>query len=143
MKRGGKIAEEGAPSADRALVQGCAMIAVFLTFGLVLESFHLVKLPFYLDVRLRRELWTLAHAHGTLLGVVLVAVSLAAPRLLDDPRRWGAASRRLRLGALLVPAGFLLGGIGAAEGDPSPFILLVPAGALVLLAGLVPLLRGR
>ena len=47
----------------------------------------------------------------------------------------------LRFGWTAV-LGFLLGGIANAEGDPSPFIVLVPLGALLCLAGLAPLVRG-
>src|SRR5688572_28730652 len=45
---------------------------VFATFGLVLETFHGFKLGAYLDAsqETRRLMWTLAHAHGTLLSVV-------------------------------------------------------------------------
>lgn len=118
---------------------GWAMIAIFLALGLALESFHLVKLPLYLDVRLRRELWTLGHAHGTLLGALNVLFGLSAPRLIARADRRLAASRLLRAGAVLVPLGFFLGGIGAAEGDPSLFIVLVPAGALLALLSLVML----
>ena len=58
-------------------------LAVFLTLGLVLEALHGFKLGFYLDVhnQTRRHMWTLAHAHGTLLGLVHIAfaASLRAP----------------------------------------------------------------
>lgn len=114
---------------------GWTMIGVFLALGLVLESFHLVKLPFYLDLRLRRELWTLAHAHGTLLGAVNVLFGLSAGRLVQDLGRRRQAARLLAAGSLMVPAGFLLGGLWQAEGDPSLFIVLVPAGALLALLG--------
>ena len=114
---------------------GWTMIGVFLALGLVLESFHLVKLPFYLDLRLRRELWTLAHAHGTLLGAVNVLLGLSAGRLVRDLGRRRLAARLVGAGSLLVPAGFLLGGLWQAEGDPSLFIVLVPAGALLALLG--------
>lgn len=122
---------------------GWAMIVVFLGMGLVLEAFHLVKLPAYLDVRMRRELLTLAHAHGTLLGAINVLFGLCAARMIADETRRRRASRLLRTGSLLVPAGFLLGGIAPAEGDPSLFIGLVPVGAVLALAGLAALLFRR
>jgi hypothetical protein len=121
---------------------GWAMVALFLALGLALESFHLVKLPFYLDLRLRRELWTLAHAHGTLLGAVNVLFGRSAARLIAHAGQRLLASRLLRAGAVLVPAGFFLGGFGAAEGDPSLFIVLVPTGALLALAGVGILVAG-
>lgn len=119
---------------------GWAMIALFLAGGLLLESFHLMKLELYVDARLRRELWTLAHAHGTLFGVLLVLFGMSGARLGATPERLARASRWLRIGAPLVPLGFLLGGIANSEGDPSMFIVLVPVGALTVLAALVPLL---
>lgn len=129
------VAAEDGPSLA-CLRLGWTMVALFLGLGLALESFHLVKLPFYLDLRLRRELWTLAHAHGTLLGAVNVLFGLSAMRLVPHAGRRLLASRLLRAAAVLVPAGFFLGGVGAAEGDPSLFIVLVPAGALLALLGL-------
>jgi hypothetical protein len=128
---------DDAPS-RAAMTYGWTAIAAFLALGLALESFHLVKAPWYFEARLRRELWTLAHAHGTLLGLVAIAFAVVAPRAVPPAHLRRRFSRLLRAGALLVPAGFLLGGIGNAEGDPSPAILLVPLGAalaLVAVAG--------
>jgi hypothetical protein len=132
-----------APVPERAcLAFGWTLTAVFLALGLLLESFHLIKLPFYLDTALRRELYTLAHAHGTLLGLANVLYALTAARCIPRPGRRAVASRLLRLGSLAVPLGFLLGGIGNAEGDPSPAILLVPAGAVLVLAVVVQMAWG-
>lgn len=114
---------------------GWTAIALFLLLGLALEFLHLIKAPFYLETTLRRELWTLAHAHGTLLGLINVGFAATATRCLDSEAARGLASWLLRAGAAAVPAGFFLGGIGQSEGDPSLFILLVPAGALLVLAG--------
>lgn len=140
-------ADPSTSSADRAsqacLRLGWTMITAFLFLGLVLESFHLVKLPFYLDVHLRRELWTLAHAHGTLLGAINVLFGLSATRMMLHAGRRETASKLLRFGSLLVPAGFLLGGIANTEGDPSLFIFLVPTGALLALLGLGLLVLAR
>ncbi|MFN7956092.1 MAG: hypothetical protein U0610_30550 [bacterium] len=118
---------------------GWTMIAVFLVGGVVLEAFHLVKLPLYVDARLRRELWTLAHAHGTLLGVINVIFALTASRHMSDDTRRARAAALLRFGTPLVPLGFFLGGIGSAEGDPSVFIVLVPVGALLAAAAVAML----
>jgi len=93
---------------------------------------------FYLDPahRNRRLLWTLAHAHGTLLALVNVAFAAGLTQL----GRWD--ERPLRLASfflidalVLLPAGFFLGGLGHTEVDPGPGILLVPVGALLLLVG--------
>lgn len=103
--------------------------------GAFLECLHAFKFGFYLDPahRLRRELWTLAHAHGTLLALVQIALASG----LIHFGSWTIG--RLRLvsffmidAALLIPLGFFLGGLFPSEGDPWVGILLVPAGALLL-----------
>jgi hypothetical protein len=117
------------------LIGWCGLL-VFLSLGIGLETLHGLKLGFYLDPphRLRRLLWTLAHAHGTLLAVVNIAFAAGLTQL----GRWNARSLRiasfLLIDALvLLPAGFFLGGIGHTEVDPSPWVLLVPVGAAFLL----------
>jgi hypothetical protein len=112
-------------------------LLVFLSLGIGLETLHGFKAGFYLDPaeRLRRLLWTLAHAHGTLLALIHIGFAAGLPQL----GRW--TERRLKLASffltdalLLMPAGFFLGGVGHSEVDPSPGVLLVPVGALALLA---------
>jgi len=139
-RRRGRAA--GRDIADTCVAVGFALVTVFLVFGLVLESFHLVKLPFYLDIRLRRELWTLAHAHGTLMGAITILFGLSAERFLPRLALRQVAARLVMAGACLVPLGFLGGGIANAEGDPSLAILLVPTGALLAILGLGLLVRG-
>jgi len=111
-------------------------LLVFLSLGIALETFHGFKSEFYLDPlhRLRRLLWTLAHAHGTLLALVNIAFALGVMHF----GRW--TERTLKLvsfflidALLLLPAGFFLGGIEHTEVDPGSGILLVPIGALFLL----------
>ena len=114
---------------------GWSAVAGFLLMGLMLESLHLFKVPFYEDVRLRRELWTLAHAHGTLLGALNVLFAATAVSCIPGEAARLRASRLLRAGGVLVPFGFLLGGIGNAEGDPSLFIGIVPVGAVLAFLG--------
>jgi hypothetical protein len=120
------------------LIVGWIGLLIFLTLGIVLESLHGFKAGYYLDTRnsTRRLMWTLAHTHGTLFSLVniLFAVSLSHLAALRE--------RRLRLvsfsliGALtLMPLGFFLGGLKLYGGDPGPGILLVPVGAILLLAG--------
>jgi hypothetical protein len=109
---------------------------VFATLGLLLEVFHGLKLGFYLDVtnETRRLLLRLAHAHGALLGLLNIGYALAAhafPRLVDR-----LAERALLAALLLMPAGFLLGGIFARDGDPGASVALAAAGGVALLAGL-------
>lgn len=147
MSKPNRPSEGMDPACLACLRLGWAMIAVFLIGGLVLESLHFVKAPFYVDARLRRELWTLAHAHGTLLGAINVLFALTATRHMSDGARRTRAAALLRFGAPLVPLGFFLGGIGAAEGDPSIFVVLVPIGALLCAAAVgivaLDLLRAR
>src|SRR5580704_2304258 len=51
----------------------CALL-LFLSMGAFLEFLHGFKFSFYLNLehKLRRELWTLAHAHGTLLALIQI-----------------------------------------------------------------------
>ena len=65
-----------------------------------------------------------------------VFASLAERAIPDDGAR-RTISRWLRVGALLMPLGFFLGGILNYEGDPSLGILLVPLGGLCLLYALL------
>jgi hypothetical protein len=54
-----------------------------------------------------------------------------------DPPRLGLASTLLIAASVLLPLGFLLGGIWVYGGDPGLGVLLVPPGALCLLAALL------
>ena len=121
------------PATRTALRYGWTALALFLAFGLFLEFLHLIKAPWYLDVRIRRELWVLAHAHGALLAAVSLLFASTAAHCLPDPARRGRAARMLCIGAALVPAGFFLGGIGNSESDPSLLIVATPVGALLVL----------
>jgi hypothetical protein len=113
---------------------------VFLVLGMVLEGLHAFKVAEYLNpsAATRRLMWTLAHAHGTLLGLLNLAFAFSlgfvSPVLLQ---RAGWASVLLRAATLLLPLGFLLGGISIAEGDPGIGIALVPLGAALLLVSVV------
>ncbi len=114
-------------------------LAAFLSLGLVLEALHGFKLGLYLDVhnQTRRHMWTLAHAHGTLLGLVHIAFAVSVGALARGraPGELGLAlpSRCLTAASLLLPGGFFLGGVWFFSGDPGPGILLVPLGGLCLL----------
>src|SRR2546422_7029253 len=111
-------------------------LLVFLSLGIFLETLHGFKAGFYLDPanRLRRLLWTLAHAHGTLLAVVHIAFAAGLTQFgAWSERRLKLASFFLLDALLFLPAGFFLGGINPTEVDPAPGVLLVPIGALLLL----------
>jgi len=120
----------------RALVCGWLLLSIFLPLGLTLEALHALRVPVYFQSEMRRELWTLAHAHGNLLGLVCLVFSVVAERVIPDERVRRSVSRWITGGAVLMPVGFFLGGVLNSEGDPSPGILLVPLGASMLLYGL-------
>lgn len=141
------VSLESAPPAEdtactMALRCGWTAVLVFFLLGLVLELLHLIKAPFYVDVRLRRELWTLAHAHGTLFGLMMVVFGATAERAIASAAARKRAAQAMCLGTVLMPMGFFFGGIGNAEGDPSLAIVLVPIGGLLILRGLLPLVLG-
>ena len=118
---------------------------IFATVGLALEMLHGFKAGFYLDAsqETRRLMWTLAHAHGTLLSLVHVIFALAVRAL---PALGGAHQRlisRCLVGAsILLPGGFFLGGIRFYAGDPGLGIVLVPPGAVLLLVAIFLVARG-
>ena len=120
---------------------GWAALLVYATMGALVEGLHAFKVPWYLGVagESRRLLWTLAHAHGTALGLVnllLAAICHLLPRRL--PR---AASTALVVATLLIPAGFFLGGLFVHGGDPGLGAVLVPPGALFFLVALGIIVR--
>src|SRR5438132_10116208 len=108
-------------------------------------NFDGVALEFaYLNVsnETRRLMWTLAHAHGTLLGLVNVLVGLSI-RIMPEV---GLAHRRLTSAALLaatvlIPGGFFLGGVVFYGGDPGLGVLILPIGAVALLVAAFRLAR--
>jgi hypothetical protein len=117
------------------MAQGWASIAVWMAFGLLLEGLLGFKIPPYLDDLQRRELFRLAHTHGTFLGVVLVVAAVCGKRGLALPPR--SARAALRAGSLVMPVGFLLAGLWHPEGDPGLAIWLVPPGALLVIFGAI------
>ncbi len=122
--------------ARRHQIVGWWALLLFLSLGIALETLHGFKIGFYLDPshRMRRLLWTLAHAHGTLLAVVHIGFALGLMQFgVWTERRLKLASFFLIDAIVLLPAGFFLGGLGHSEGDPSLGILLVPLGAIFLL----------
>lgn len=130
--------EAAAPDVtQKHLRVGWLAIAVFATFGVALEAMHGFKIDAYLGVdnETRRHLWTLAHAHGTLLGLANLAFAWTVSRgALANP---SLASRCLVGATLLMPAGFFLGGVVYYEGDPGVGILLLPVGALLFVTACV------
>ena len=66
--------------AHRHLRFGWGSLFIFLCLGLTLELFHGFKVSSYLDVSnaTRRLMWTLAHAHGALLGLIHIATAVVS-----------------------------------------------------------------
>lgn len=124
-------------SVSGLLFQAWLSIAVWMSFGLLLESLIGYRIPAYLRDDLRRELFRLAHTHGALLNIVLLAAALCIDRGLARPAKM--ALWALRIGAILMPAGFLLGGIWHTEGEPGLGVWLAPLGGLLVIFGVVNL----
>lgn len=110
-------------------------LLVFLTLGFGLEMLHGFKIRAYLDVsnETRRFMWTLAHAHGSLLSLVHVLFGVCL-RVMPE-----LGTRNLRLSSwslvgasFLLPGGFFLGGMFFYSGDPGLGIVLVPIGGTLL-----------
>lgn len=133
------------PRVDLSLVRchltvGWWALLVFLTAGLVLEALHGFKIGAYLKLsnETRRLMWTLAHAHGTLLALVNLAFVAAISSLPAWPQPTARlASSCLIAATVLMPAGFFLGGVFIYSGDPGLGILLVPIGGVFLFAAVL------
>ncbi len=126
------------PALRKTLRTGWLLLAVSLPLGVTLEALHAFKVQAYLGSEMRREMWRLAHAHGTLLGVVCLLFTALGEQHVAAPGRPSIA-RLVAWGAVLMPLGFFLGGILNSEGDPSLGVVLVPIGAAMLIVALVRL----
>jgi hypothetical protein len=130
--------------ARRHLRFGWWSLLVFAAAGLGLETLHGFKVAAYLDVsnETRRLMWTLAHAHGTLLAVIHIVFALtlrSVPEVATKDLR--AISSSLVAASVLLPGGFFLGGITFYGGDPGLGVLVVPIGAAFLLAAVYLIAR--
>ncbi len=121
------------PSLEKARARAFGFVSLFVwtSLGFALEAAHAFKLSAYLDQPQRRELLVWGHAHGVGLGLLVLAYAAVGSELAT--RRAGPL---LRVGATLMPLGFVLGILHTSESDPGPAIWLVPVGALSLLLGL-------
>ncbi len=131
----------------RHMLVGWWTLLLFILLGVALESFHGLKLAWYLSVdsETRRLLWTLAHSHGTLLAVLHLCFAAtlwqvfhpASPASSALQITWLTWASLCLIGAgVLMPAGFFLGGWFHYSGDPGLGILFVPIGALLLVASI-------
>ncbi len=130
-------------SEDKTFTVGLWLLLVSVPLGLTLEALHALKVQVYLASATRRELWTLAHAHGNLLGILCLVLASIAPRWWPDADARAFMLRNLRLAAVLMPLGFFAGGVLNYEGDPSYGIVLVPLGALFLVIALLRAVLAR
>lgn len=129
--------EDPARRVDRHLSIGLWALVGFVLLGLGLEGLHAVKSPVFLDAGQEtvRLLLRLAHAHGTGLAVVNLAYAAAIHARPHLASRVGSAC--LASATLLVPAGFFLGALSSRGADPGAAVVLVPAGAALLLVALL------
>lgn len=119
------------PTTAPLIRQGWISLAAWIAFGIFIEGLIGFRTPALLDDSVRRDMFRLAHAHGTLLNLVLIAAALCAR--LELVYLAPLASLGLRAAVVLLPAGFLLGGCWHFKDDPGLGIFLVPIGALLLL----------
>lgn len=112
-----------------------------MVLGIALELLHAIKAPAYLDAgrETTRLLLRLAHAHGTGLSVLQIVFALTARA--RPATATPLTSLSLLAAFVLLPGGFFLGGLGASRGDPGLGVILVPAGAISLLVGIVAIAR--
>jgi hypothetical protein len=115
----------------------------WLALGMVLEAMHGFKVGWYLDVanEARRLQLSLAHTHGTLIAVVNLVFALAFRGAEHPADRLRTPSFCLRWAGILMPAGFLLGGLFPMGPDPGFAVALVPVGGLFLFAGVLQAAR--
>ena len=137
MSRPSKNVLPDVQPADRNLRFGWWSLLVFLSLGAVLEALHGFKIGWYVDVgnETRRLMFTLAHAHGTLLALVNIVAGLSG-RIVERFTLRSSVSFALIWAAILLPAGFFLGGIVIYDGDPGLGVWLVPVGAALLFYGI-------
>jgi hypothetical protein len=113
--------------------------------GMLLETMHGLKIRMYLDVsnETRRLMWTLAHAHGSLLGLIHLILGLCL-RIVPEigSRHLRMISTSLIMASVFLPGGFFLGGIVVYGGDPGLGILAVPIGAALLVVAIYKIALG-
>lgn len=115
--------------------QGWIGVAIWMSFGLLIEGLIGFRSPAYLQDAVRRELFRLAHTHGTVLSILLLVAYLHLTNGSVEPP--GPAIWSLRIGTIVMPAGFLLGGIWHYESDPGLLIFLAPLGGLLVIFGVI------
>ncbi len=115
--------------------QAWISLAVWIAFGILLEGFSAFRSTVLLDDYVRRDMFRLAHSHGTLLNIVLITAAICAR--LDLIRLSRSSSISLRTSVVVLPLGFFLAGIWLFKDEPGLAILLVPVGAVLLLVAAI------
>jgi hypothetical protein len=129
---------------DRHLRFGWWGLFLFAGLGLVLESLNGLRVDYYMNVAndTRRHMFTLAHAHGTLLSLVNLGFAFTVAAPFGERIRNVKTPSACLLGALiLLPAGFFTGGLVIYDGDPGLGIVMVPVGALLLIVAALLVVR--
>ena len=130
----------GSPLVSRHVSLGWWFVSIYLSMGIALEVMHGFKVDWYLNVsnETRRLMFTLAHSHGTLLGILHIAFGLTLRATEASIGSWAKRAGACLTGAaILLPGGFLLGGVIIYGGDPGRGVLLVPVGAALLLFAVI------
>jgi hypothetical protein len=126
------------PLAVLSIQFGLWALLAYLTLGLALEGLNGFKVSWYLEFETRRLMWTLAHAHGVLLSVLVIGFGTMLHVLHDASASWPRiAGICLMAATILLPGGFLLGGTYVHEGDPGLGVVLSPVGGVLLFAGVL------
>ena len=136
MKQGAPAPPSAADQGRRHLLCGWWFLLVYLSVGLLLEALHGFKFGWYLDVNneMRRLMFTLGHAHGTLLALVNIGAGVTVRSTAPFELR-PSASFCIVWAAVLLPGGFFLGALMPHGGDPGIGVGLVPLGGFMLLYG--------
>ncbi|MFP6619845.1 MAG: hypothetical protein VB877_10900 [Pirellulaceae bacterium] len=128
----------------RNLQVGWWTLLVFVCLGVLLELNLSFRSHFYMDAsqHMRRLMWRLAHAHGTLLALLNIIFGIYACHLSRPgvPNQEFAASC-LQSAGFLVPGGFFLAGLFAYQSTPGLATLLIPLGAILLVLGVLLTIR--
>jgi hypothetical protein len=119
------------------LLQSFIGIAAWMSFGLLLEGFIGFRVSLYMSVSIRREMFQLAHTHGTLLSLLLLLSALTISKDLVYPNKFSLLS--LRIGTILMPLGFLLGGIWTNKEEPNTLVFFAPIGGILVILGVINL----
>mgnify|MGYP001157319678 FL=1 len=133
------------PEERRHLKFGWWSLFAFVCLGILLEIFLAFRIGWYMnsgDNETHRLMLRLGHAHGTFLSLVNIAFAATLSRinLIENIRR--LSSRCLIAATLLIPGGFIFGGVITHGSEPGLGIILLPIGALFLLFALFLLARG-